>query len=171
MDEFSRKLDDTLLTAYRYTVKIENQFLQRIGELNVTGSEMHLLEVIGKSAGKRCTVKQIAQALNITQPSVSAAVNRLVAKGCVLRQRSEQDGRVVYIHMTRQGRKAYALFAYFHENMVRAITRELSPEERIQLLSGMEKLNKFFEQQYRDHIAPIERRYIKNNDRHKEPYP
>ena len=43
MDEFSRRLDDTLLTAYRYTVKIENQFLQRIGELNVTGSEMHLL--------------------------------------------------------------------------------------------------------------------------------
>ena len=70
MDEFSRRLDDTLLTAYRYTVKIENQFLQRIGELNVTGSEMHLLEVIGKSEGKCCTVKQIAQALNITQPSV-----------------------------------------------------------------------------------------------------
>ena len=60
MDEFSRRLDDTLLTAYRYTVKIENQFLQRIGELNVTGSEMHLLEVIGKSEGKGCTVKQIA---------------------------------------------------------------------------------------------------------------
>lgn len=58
MDEFSRRLDDTLLTAYRYTVKIENQFLQRIGELNVTGSEMHLLEVIGKSEGKCCTVKQ-----------------------------------------------------------------------------------------------------------------
>lgn len=88
----SRRLDDTLLTAYRYTVKIENQFLQRIGELNVTGSEMHLLEVIGKSEGKCCTVKQIAQALNITQPSVSAAVNRLATKGCVVRRRSEEDG-------------------------------------------------------------------------------
>ena len=168
MDEFSRRLDDTLLTAYRYTVKIENQFLQRIGELNVTGSEMHLLEVIGKSEGKCCTVKQIAQALNITQPSVSAAVNRLTAKGCVVRRRSEEDGRVVYIHMTRQGRKAYALFAYFHENMVRALTKELSSEERSQLLKGMQRLNSFFERQYRDHIAPTERRYLKKTDNHKE---
>lgn len=163
MDDFSRRLDDTLLTAYRYTVKIENQFLQRIGELDVTGSEMHLLEVIGKSAGKRCTVKQIAQTLGITQPSVTSAVNRLVQKGCVVRTRSETDGRVVYISMTRRGRKAYALFAYFHENMVRSITRGLNAEERTQLLSGMEKLNAFFEQQYREHIAPSERRYLRKN--------
>ncbi len=165
MDEFSRKLDDTLLTAYRYTVKIENQFLQRIGELNVTGSEMHLLEVIGKSEGKHCTVKQIAQALSITQPSVTAAVNRLVIKGCVERRRCEEDGRVVHISMTRQGRKAYALFAYFHENMVRAITKELTGEERKQLLKGMQKLNEFFERQYRDHIIPIERRYLRQNSK------
>ncbi len=52
--------------------------------------------------------------------------------------------------------------------MVRALTKELSSEERSQLLKGMQRLNSFFERQYRDHIAPTERRYLKKTDNHKE---
>jgi DNA-binding MarR family transcriptional regulator len=147
MDEFSQRLNETLTTAYRSILKIEDQFLKRTGSLNVSASEMHLMETIGKMKGAGRTVKDIAADLGITQPSVTSAVNRLVMKGCVRRKRSEADGRVVYIHLTKRGHKAYALFSYFHENMVRAVTKGLTEEEKQNLLKGMVRLNEFFIQQ------------------------
>ncbi len=127
MDEFSQRLNETLTTAYRSILKIEDQFLKRTGSLNVSASEMHLMETIGKMKGAGRTVQGYRRRPgHITQPSVTSAVNRLVMKGCVRRQRSEADGRVVYIHLTKRGHKAYALFSYFHENMVRAVTKGLT---------------------------------------------
>jgi DNA-binding MarR family transcriptional regulator len=149
MDEFSDRLNETLTTAYRSILKIEDQFLKRAGSLNVSASEMHLLETIGRMKGGGRTVKDIAVDLGITQPSVTSAVNRLVMKGCVRRQRSEEDGRVVYIHLTKKGHKAYSLFTFFHENMVRSVTKGLTDEEKQSLLKGMIRLNEFFAQQFR----------------------
>lgn len=147
-NEFMFKLNETLVTAYRSILKIEDEFIKRAGIPNITSSEMHLLEVIGKATGKGRTVKEIAAELRITQPSVTAAVNRLVQKGCVERCRSTQDGRVVYIHLTRLGQKTYSVFMRFHENMVRAVATDLSEEEKANLLKGMIRLNAFFEEQF-----------------------
>lgn len=147
-DEFLIRLNQSLVTAYRSILKIEDEFIKRAGTPNVTSSEMHLLETIGKTKGKGRTVKEIAADLRITQPSVTAAVNRLVQKGCVERRRSTEDGRVVYIHLTRLGHKTYAVFMRFHENMVRSVAKELNEEEKAHLLKGMIRLNKFFEKQF-----------------------
>lgn len=153
-DEFLIKLNETLVTAYRSILKIEDEFIKRAGSPNVSSSEMHLLETIGKTKGKGRTVKEIAADLRITQPSVTAAVNRLVQKGCVERRRSTEDGRVVYIHLTRLGHKTYAVFMRFHENMVRAVAKDLNDEEKAHLLKGMIRLNEFFEKQFMDG-APV----------------
>lgn len=156
-DEFMSKLNETLVTAYRSILKIEDEFIKRAGTPNVSSSEMHLLETIGKTKGKGRTVKEIASDLRITQPSVTAAVNRLVQKGCVERRRSTEDGRVVYIHLTRLGHKTYAVFMRFHENMVRAVAKDLGDEEKAHLLKGMIQLNAFFEKQFIDEITEIGR--------------
>ncbi|MFV0497724.1 MAG: MarR family winged helix-turn-helix transcriptional regulator [Candidatus Fimivivens sp.] len=154
-DEFMNKLNETLVTAYRSILKIEHEFIKRTGTPNVSTSEMHLLEAIGKTKGKGRTVKEIASDLCITQPSVSAAVNRLVQKGCIERRRSTEDGRVVYIHLTPLGHKTYSVFMRFHENMVRAVANDLGDEEKAHLLKGMVRLNTFFEKQFIDEITQI----------------
>ena len=148
MDQFMTKLNETLVTAYRSILKIEDEFIKRSGTLNISSTEMHLLQAIGKGKNKGRTVKDLAADLRITQPSVTAAVNRLVQKGCVERRRSTEDGRVVYIHLTRLGHKNYAVFLRFHENMVRSVAKDLTEEEKAHLLKGMVKLNEFFERQY-----------------------
>ena len=53
------------------------------------------------------------------------------------------DGRVVYVKLTRLGRKVDAGHRYFHENMVRNVATEMSGEEKATLLKGIEKLNLF----------------------------
>lgn len=147
-DEFLIRLNETLVTAYRSILKIEDEFIRRAGTPNVSSSEMHLLDAIGRAKDRGRTVKEIAADLRITQPSVTAAVNRLVQKGCVERRRSTEDGRVVYIHLTRLGHKTYAVFLRFHENMVRSVAKDMTEEEKTHLLKGMLKLNAFFEKQF-----------------------
>lgn len=154
-DEFMLKLNETLVTAYRSVLKIEDEFIKRAGTPNVSSSEMHLLETIGRTRGRGRTVKEIAAELRITQPSVTAAVNRLVEKGIVERRRSTEDGRVVYIHLTRLGHKTYAVFMRFHENMVRAVAKDLTDSEKAHLLKGMIRLNAFFEKQFIDEAAGL----------------
>lgn len=145
--DFERQLSVTLVTAYRSILKIEDQFLKRVGTPNVSTSEMHLLEGIHRAGARGRTVKELGNDLGITQPSVSAAVNRLEKKGCVERRRSQEDGRVVYIHLTARGTQAYALFSKFHSELVEAVTRDLDNEEKQHLLKGMLRLNRFFEEQ------------------------
>lgn len=142
------QLNESLITAYRSILKIEDQFIKHSGTPNVTTSEMHLIDAIGRAGENGRTVKEIAKALNITQPSVTAAVNRLVLKGCVERRRSTEDGRVVYIHLTRLGKKTHSVFLRFHENMMRSIAHDLTDEEKRHLLKGMIRLNAFFEGQF-----------------------
>lgn len=149
-DEFMNKLNISLITSYRSILKIEEQFARRAGSPNVSASEMHMIDVIGKGENNSRTVKEIANALHITQPSVTAAINRLEKKGCVERIRSKDDGRVVYIHLTRFGHKIYSLFLRFHENMVRSVAKELTDEEKAHLLKGMIRLNEFFAKQFQD---------------------
>ena len=142
-----RKLNVTLVTAYRSILKIEEEFAKHSGTPNISANEMHMIDVIGTGPNGSRTVKEIASALHITQPSVTAAVNRLEKKGCVERIRSTEDGRVVYIHLTRFGHKIHSLYRRFHENMVRSIAKDLTDEEKLSLIKGMTSLIEFFDAQ------------------------
>ncbi len=161
LDEFSTQLNNILMATYHSILKIEEQSLKNtLPDLSV--NEMHLLETIGKTHGNGRTVSGIAEELGITQPSVTAAVNKLVKKGYVERWRSEEDGRVVYIYLTKKGNSAYALHSYFHENMVRSVVRELTEEEKAHLLKGMVRLNAFFQQAA---AAAEEKRRVQEQER------
>ena len=75
---------------------------------------------------------------------MTIAVNKLVKKGYVEKIRSEQDGRQVFVKLTKLGRKVNAGHLYFHENMVRNVSEDLSEEEKEVLVRAMKNLNKFF---------------------------
>lgn len=59
----------------------------------------------------------IAQALDITLPTVTVAVKRLEKKGYVVKRRDEYDGGVQRVELTPRGRKMDAAHKYFHQIM------------------------------------------------------
>lgn len=166
-DEFGKKLYLLLIGVYRSILKIEEGFMSRSGIPSISSSEMHMIDVIGTGKDGCRTVKEIATALNITQPSVTTAINRLEKKGCVERVRSKEDGRVVYIHLTSFGRKIHSLFLRFHENMVRSIASDLSDSEQALLIRAMIKLNSYFSEQAQ-HNTPSASNHF-DNEAYAEP--
>ena len=78
-------------------------------------------------------MSDIAAKLNITVGSLTTSMNSLVKKGYATRERSEQDRRVVFIHLTLKGRKAYHHHAEFHRKMTDAVLDVLDEKEALVL--------------------------------------
>ena len=78
---------------------------------------------------------------------MTIAINKLLKKGYVEKQKCEKDGRVVFVKLTRLGTKTNAAHQYFHQSMVRNIVKDLTTEEKDAMMKGISKLDSFFKTQ------------------------
>ena len=76
--------------------------------------------------------------------NISIAMNSLVKKGYVLRERGKEVGRVGYISLTERGRAAYVRQARIPKAMIDSISDELTSEEMELLIKTLTKLDKWF---------------------------
>ena len=136
------ELNDLLEEIYRNVRLMEERDLKK-SRLNLSISELHLLEQIGKSE-EGMTVSEIAQKQNVTKPSVTVAVNKLVQKGYCEKRQMESDGRAVLVTLTRLGRRVNASHARFHRNMIREVTSDLTEAEQDRMMEIMGRLNQYF---------------------------
>jgi DNA-binding MarR family transcriptional regulator len=133
-----------LVDTFWTILEVEEQTIRNSAKINLTISEMHLIEAIGKNENMGITISDLADEMRITRPSVTIAVNKLVKKGYVNKIKALNDGRLVLVTLTKQGLKMDAIHRYFHRTMVRNIEKEFSPEEKVLLIKAIDKLNVFF---------------------------
>ena len=93
---------------------------------DLTNNDMHIIEAVGLGEGDK--MSNIARKLGITVGSLTTSMNALVNKKYVLRERSEEDRRVVNIHLTPKGEKAYHHHAEFHKKKVEAILEHITED-------------------------------------------
>ncbi len=146
MDRLSYELNTMLIDTFRTILKVEGSMLKRAGRHNISISEIHMLEAIGKTDNDRKTISDIAQDLGITLSSVTIAVNKLVKKGFVEKNRAAFDGRAVHVSLTPFGRRVDQMHHRFHEKMIVNVTQDMDESQRQALLQGVAKLNEFFRQ-------------------------
>lgn len=144
-DEFSSELNDLLVGVFRSVMKLEELILESVSDqIDLSISELHMLDIISKGGDLGLTISDIAQKLEITLPSVTVAINKMVRKGYVQKLRSIKDGRVIHVVLTRQGKRINTAHRYFHEQMVRSVAGMIGDDEKKVLLVGMRNLNAFF---------------------------
>ncbi|MBE0601983.1 MAG: MarR family transcriptional regulator [Firmicutes bacterium] len=164
MDAFNQELNRLLVMAYRKIVMLEEDIINLISGMELSISEMHMLEAVGEKKDEGVPLFELAQALRLSAPTVTVAINKLYKKGYVEKSKSETDKRSVIVVLTRMGKKMNAAHRYFHEQMVRDIDKLLLPPEREGLLRGIVALNRFFDDAFREVEAKKEERRIKNQD-------
>ena len=143
MKPFEEQLNEVIVDTYRSILRVEENILKRSDQTDLSISEIHMLEAVGKGKDRRRTISELAEVLNITLPSVTVAINKLMKKGYVEKVRGEEDGRIVYVSLTRQGRRIDSAHRYFHESMVRNMTES----EMQALYKGVMKLDTFLKEQ------------------------
>lgn len=147
MKPFEEQLNEVIVDTYRSILRVEENTLKRSDQTDLSISEIHMLEAVGKGKDRRRTISELAEVLNITLPSVTVAINKLMKKGYVEKVRGEEDGRIVYVSLTRQGRRIDSAHRYFHESMVRSIIRDMTESEMQALYKGVMKLDAFLKEQ------------------------
>ncbi|RHQ12311.1 MarR family transcriptional regulator [Lachnospiraceae bacterium AM48-27BH] len=141
MDTY-KTLNEVLVNLFRDVMDIEQKAIITEEFQDITNNDMHIIEAIGMNEPKNMST--IAREISVTVGTLTIAMNSLVKKGYVLRERGKEDRRVVYISLTERGRAAYVHHARFHKAMIDSISDELTSEEMELLIKTLTKLNKWF---------------------------
>lgn len=138
-------LNELLVRLFRDVMDIEQKVIitQEYGD--ITNNDMHVIEAIG--IGEPKNMSSIAKELSVTVGTLTIAMNSLVKKGYVIRERGLEDRRIVFISLSDKGRKAYEHHARFHQNMIFSIIEGMDEEETKVLVSALTKLNGWFRTQ------------------------
>lgn len=146
MDAY-KSINDVLVNLFKDIWDLERDAIITGEFKDITNNDMHIIEAVGlresaQSNGKK--MSEIARQLKITVGSLTTSMNSLVKKGYVVRERSEEDRRVVYIYLTEKGERAYHHHAEFHRKMVETVVARLSEEEVPVLTKCLDSLCEFF---------------------------
>ena len=144
-------INDTLVNLFNEILKLEEDVLVTGEFHNISVNEFHVINAIGMDEVKNMSM--IAKQLDITVGSLTTAINALVRKGYVVRERSERDRRVVTVKLTELGERAFYHHQDFHEHMTDAAVRALKADELPMVTKVLIGLQKFF-RDYKKHELP-----------------
>ena len=132
--------------SFNDILQIEQNSLKQGKLIDLSVTEIHTIDAIGMYEPR--SMSEVAADLRITVGTLTTAINKLIKKGYVERQRIEEDRRVVLIKLTKKGKLAYRVHEKFHKDMIMATIEGLSQEEEKILISAMDRLNNFFKDKY-----------------------
>ena len=138
-----QRINDYLKSIFNNVLVIEEVSLRGSRFKDLSIKEMHTIDVIGKFP--EATPSKVSKELMVTLGTVTTSLNNLERKGYIERIRSDQDRRVVYLHLTKKGRLVHRLHKRFHKAMVEKIIDGMSPEEKEVMGRGLTNLYQFLE--------------------------
>ena len=141
MDTYAA-LNDVLVNLFRDIMELEEQAIITQEYQDITNNDMHVIEAIGVKEPKNMST--IAKQLSVTVGTLTIAMNSLVKKGYVIRERGKEDRRVVYISLSEKGLRAYRHHEEFHRQMIEAVLENLTVDETESLVIALAKLERWF---------------------------
>lgn len=136
-------INEYLTSIFNNVLVIEEVSLRGNRFKDISIKEMHTVDVIGNFSD--VTPSFVSKELMVTLGTVTTCLNNLERKGYIERIRSDQDRRVVYLHLTKKGRLVHRLHKRFHKAMVEKIIDGMSPEEINVMGKGLTNLYQFLE--------------------------
>lgn len=141
MDTYAA-LNDVLVNLFRDIMELEEQAIITQEYQDITNNDMHVIEAIG--VGEPKNMSTIAKLLSVTVGTLTIAMNSLVKKGYVIRERGKEDRRVVYISLSEKGLRAYRHHEEFHRQMIEAVLENLTEDDTESLVKALAKLERWF---------------------------
>ena len=93
-------LNELLVKLFKDIMEIEGKSLLTDEFKDLTYNDFHVIEAIGMSEPK--SMSTVAKLMNVTTGTLTKAMDGLTDKGYVVRERSKQDKRVVWVCLTEK---------------------------------------------------------------------
>ena len=141
MDTYE-SLNGVLVNLFRDVMNLEENAIITSEYSDITNNDMHVIEAVG--LGEPKNMSAIAKLLSVTVGTLTIAMNSLVKKGYVNRERGKEDRRIVNISLSEKGKCAYRHHEEFHRHMIDEILKDLTEEETDALVRSLSKLEQWF---------------------------
>lgn len=135
MDETTRRVIVALRRIIR-TVDIHSRALAR--DHGLTGPQYLTLKIVVERGSP--TTGEVAEAVHLSQATMTGIVDRLEAKGLVRRSRSDRDRRKVRVEPTAAAEAALAAAPPVLQESFTSAFGQLRLEEQATILSSLERL-------------------------------
>jgi DNA-binding MarR family transcriptional regulator len=118
--------------------EMEARALSRGAFAQLSMRQLQYVDVIARLGHP--TLSELARALAVSKPSVTAAVARLEATGFLARVPSDEDRRVAHVHLTRKGRRVNRLHDDTHRALAGLFCDALDETELHALVQLLDKV-------------------------------
>lgn len=149
--ELNKALNTLLVKLFRDIMNIEEEVLITGEFTDITINDMHVIEAIGTGGPKPSSV--VAKKLSVTMGTLTKSIDRLTRNQYVLRERSEEDKRLVLLSLTEKGMRADAHHQKFHREMIEAAMAQFDEQESKILLESLGGLANYFSEQKKNVVA------------------
>ncbi|MFZ5633975.1 MAG: MarR family winged helix-turn-helix transcriptional regulator [Bacillota bacterium] len=136
---------DEMKIIYQKLESIFPKYYQYINNptcYGLTPAEVYLLQILRKRGG--CSVTALAPMLGVTPGTVTNLTDRLHSKGYVVRERGEEDRRVVQIIPTEEGLKLVEKINRDRVAMLAKVFKKLNENSIGELVLMLENIDKCF---------------------------
>ncbi len=93
---------------------------------------------------EKLTMAEIANKIGKDKSTVTALINKLMKLGYVVKERSTEDTRVVYVALTSKGRELEPTFEEISAKVLRIFYLDVSDREKKELINILNKINNNF---------------------------
>ena len=121
--------------AHRYMLEPHKQGLL----VGVPKQEVFLIHALGE--GGRLNMTELANRMSVALSTVTGIVDRLIAKGCVIRERTEEDRRLVFVELTEKGQTMFQQDREAQRRIGMEVLSRLSETEQEKLINLIGKLS------------------------------
>ncbi|MCI8530073.1 MAG: MarR family transcriptional regulator [Lachnospiraceae bacterium] len=138
-----RSLNELLVSLFNHVMDVEAKAIITEEFSDISNNDMHIIEAVGVEEPRNMSL--IAHKLAVTVSTLTTNMNGLEKKGYIIKERSQEDKRVVHVILTSKGRRAFFHHRDFHKKMIRAIVKDLGNEEMEILYKCLKNLDRFLE--------------------------
>lgn len=134
-----QSIEEQVLTELRRILRATQLGVRTLARENgMTPSQLIVLQSL--KAQQEMTARQVADAMHLTQATVTSLLDALQERGWITRTRGEQDRRRVYVRLTKEGeRQIERTPTSLHERFVNQF-RALQPWEQSSMLATLQRV-------------------------------
>jgi len=133
-------LEEIIAKLSAYMSRMEEEAKEQFNFKDLTLTQMHYLEMISELKNPNLT--ELAAAMKLTKPTITALVDKLIEKELVYKVQSDADRRSTHLHLTERGKLINQMHEYAHRRIAEQIEKKIDAEEMAQLILLLEKIMK-----------------------------
>ena len=132
------RVSDALVAIRRIVRAAEFASRDLARTTGLTPSQLIVLQIVAREGEPGAGA--IAEAARLSQATVTALLDKLEARGLVIRNRGSQDRRRVSVELTQEGRRALADMPDVLQDRFAARFENLADWEQASIIAGLERV-------------------------------